>query len=64
MGKRQFVTHEVIDGINVVTFSQSLLHAEAMDEVHTIYNSLLPEKLVLDFDSVRQLDGGDITGSR
>jgi anti-sigma B factor antagonist len=56
----QYITHDTIDGITILTFTRSMLDATAIEEVDAVNMSSKPQKLVLDFQSVRQLVSGSL----
>ena len=56
----RFLRHEVVDGITILTFTNSLLNADAVEEVHAVNASSNRQKLLLDFRSVRQMGSASL----
>ena len=56
----QFLRQDMIDGVTVLTFTDSLLSSDAMDEVQAVNSSSMPEKLVLDFQAIRHMVSGSL----
>jgi anti-anti-sigma regulatory factor len=50
----------MIDGVTVLTLTNSLLSSDAMDEVQAVNSSSQSEKLVLDFQAIRHMVSGSL----